>query len=163
MFCALNCCNVFSNVCINVAYPLTLSPNPSQVTIGIRSLFELCALNFLALHTLDSGFDHFLSLSMHYAVLNSIPCHDLQHGPPPQTPGSIPCSPNSMLPWPHCCMILAKIEKGPAKEYWGVVPHILKLLSCTWLRPWLMWWVVDYIWTIMHILILVKTINAIPE
>ena len=85
--CALNCCYVFSNVCINVAYPLTLSPNPSQVTIGIRSLFELCALNFLALHALDSGFDHFLSLSMHYAVLNSIPCHDLQHGPPPQTPG----------------------------------------------------------------------------
>ena len=37
--------------------------------------------------------------------------------------------------------------KGLNKEYLRVVPHILKLLSWTWLRP----WVVDYIWTIMHI------------
>ena len=58
--------------------PQTLSPNLSQITIGIHSLIELYgvyALNFLALHALDSGFDHFLSLSMHYAVSNSVPCH----------------------------------------------------------------------------------------
>ena len=84
---------MYFQMCINVAYPLTLSPNPSQVTIGIRSLFELYALNFLALHAIDSGFDHFLSLSIHYAVLNSIPCHDLQHGPPPLTPRGAYCAP----------------------------------------------------------------------
>ena len=54
--------------------------------------------------------------------------------------------PQTGSPDPHCCMVLAGIEKGPDKEYLRVVPHILKLLSWTWLRPW-----VDYIWTIMHI------------
>ena len=111
-------------MCINVAYPLTLSPNPSQVTIEIRSLFELYALNYLALHTLDSSFDHLFTLSMHYAVVNSIPCHDFQHGPPPQTPARE----HTVLPGSHCCMTLARTEKGPNKEYLEVVPHILKLL-----------------------------------
>ena len=129
-------------MCINVAHPLTLSPNPSQVFNRASLFFELYTLNSRALHALDSGFDHFFSLGMHYALLNSIPYHDLQHEPTLQIPlGTILCSPRT-----PSCMILAGIQKGPDKEYLRVVPHILKLLSWTWLRP----WDVDYIWTIMH-------------
>ena len=46
-----------------------------------------------------------------------------------KTSASDPAGEHTVLPWPHCCMILARIEKGPDKEYLGVVPHILKLLS----------------------------------
>ena len=158
--CALDGCNVFSNVCINFAYPLTLSPNPSQVTIGICSLFELYALNFLPLHTLDLGFDYFLLLSMPLCCLE----FNTMLWPPARTSASDPAGEHTVLPWPHCCMILARIEKGPAKEiFWSGTTHfettllnlvtaMSNVMSCG-----------LYLDHHAYYMILVKTINAIPE